>query len=367
MKEISNMHVFICIENDNFVQMFLDALLSKTNLNKDNFIIVIIPIEPGYSFNKVLDVEIIDYNDNLIPDLINAKSLTFISLNNWNSIVLNKIIGHDNDVVSKIHIFVTDDEVERWRKNFDKNTYLKEDKNQHISENVIKALSHKLNFIMPKGYFYDVISKILNHHGNIENASGIFDILFTDQSKKLLQIVNSIPKNHTKILLGSKAGSFGFRATIKIFNSFYKLKMTDRYKFVCLNQGKHKIALILYVFFMKIFKKINIHIEFFPITDALTYNSMVSSISYFILQNRGGGTAARNFVKWGCGYLCIMKDSPNSNVFKGIYKIDLINFEEYDEIANKIKDSHHIDIKQNRIKIMDEESRALEVLSKLYA
>ena len=62
-----------------------------------------------------------------------------------------------------------------------------------------------------------------------------------------------------------------------------------------------------------------------------------------------------------------MKDSPNSNVFKGIYKIDLINFEEYDEIANKIKDSHHIDIKQNRIKIMDEESRALEVLSKLYA
>lgn len=118
---------------------------------------------------------------------------------------------------------------------------------------------------------------------------------------------------------------------------------------------------------MKIFKKINIQIEFFPITDALTYNSMVSSISYFILQNRGGGTTARNFAKWGCGSLCIMEDSPNSNVFKDIYKIDIINFKNYDEIANKIKDSHHIDIQQNRIKIMDEESRALEVLSKLYA
>jgi len=367
MKEISNKHVFICIGDDNFVQMFLDALLSKTNLNKDNFVIAVIPIEAGCSFKKVLDVEIIDYNDNLIPDLVNAKSLTFISLNNWNSRVLNKIIDYDNDVVSKIHIFVTDDEVERWRANFNKNGYLKEDKSQHISENVIKALSYKLNFIMPKGYFYDVISKILNQHGNIENASSIFDILLTDQSKKLLQIVNSIPKDDKKILLGSKAGSFGFRATIKIFDSFYKLKMTDRYKFVCFNQGKHKIALILYVFLMKIFRKINIQIEFFPITDALTYNSMVSSISYFILQNRGGGTTARNFAKWGCGSLCIMKDSPNSNVFKDIYKIDIIDFEKYDEIANKIKDSHHIDIQQNRIKIMDEESRALEVLSNLYA
>ena len=47
--------------------------------------------------------------------------------------------------------------------------------------------------------------------------------------------------------------------------------------------------------------------------------------------------------------------------------IDIIDFEKYDEIANKIKDSHHIDIQQNRIKIMDEESRALEVLSNLYA
>ena len=48
--------------------------------------------------------------------------------------------------------------------------------------------------------------------------------------------------------------------------------------------------------------------------------------------------------------LCIMKDSPNSNeftIFKDIYKIDIIDFEKYDEIANKIKkDSHHIDIQQ---------------------
>ena len=99
MKEISNKHVFICIGEDNFVQMFLDALLSKTNLNKDNFVIAVIPIEAGCSFKKVLDVEIIDYNDNLIPDLVNAKSLTFSfvyspkgkrSILSWFSVVVNK-------------------------------------------------------------------------------------------------------------------------------------------------------------------------------------------------------------------------------------------------------------------------------------
>ncbi len=367
MKGISNKHIFICIEYDNFVQLFIDALVSKTKLNKDDFAIVIIPLEPISSFNKVLDIEFIDYKDDLIPHLTNAKSLTFISLNNWNSGVLNKIIDHDNKIVSKINIWITDDEVYRWIKNFKKNSFLKQDESQHISSEVIKALSYKFNFIMPHKYLYGVLSKILNmDETNFVNASTVFDILLTDQSEKLFQIVNSTLKDDKKILLGSKANSFGFRATTKIINSFYKLKMINEYKFVCLNQGLHKIALILYVIYMKIFKKISLKLEFFPTTDALTYNSMVSSISYFILQNRGGGSTARTFAKWGCGVLFVMEDSPNSQILKDVFKIDSISFEKYAEIANKIN-NHQINIQQNRIKILDEESRSLEVLSKIYA
>ena len=367
MKDMLNKHIFMCIEYDNFIQLFVDALVSKTNLNKDNFAIVIIPLKPRYPFNKFLDVEFIDYNDHLIPDLVNAKSLTFISLNNWNSVVLNKIIDQDNKIVSKVNILITDDEVDRWNKNFNKNSYLKEDESQHISLEVIKALSYRLNFIMPHKYFYNVLKKILNiDETNVIDASIIFDMLLADQSEKLFQIVKSTYKEDKKILIGSKANSFGFRATTKIFNSFYKSKMIHKYKFICLNQGVHKIALILYIFFMKVFKNVNLQLEFFPTTDSLTYNSMTSSISYFILQNRGGGSTARNYAKWGCGVLCTLKDSPNSQVLKDVFKIDLINFENYDEIANKIKDSQHIDVQQNRKKIMDEESRSIKVLSRIY-
>ena len=357
----------MCIEYDNFIQLYVDALVSKTNLNKDEFAIVIIPLKPTYPFNKVLDAEFIDYSDNLIPDLVNAKSLTFISLNNWNSVVLNKIIDQDIKIASKIYILVTDDEINRWNKNFNINSFLKEDENQHISSEVLKALSHKINFIMPHNYFYDVLKKIINiDEANVIDASIIFDILLTDQSEKLFQIVNLTCKENKKILLGSKANSFGFRATTKILKSFYKLKMIDKYKFVCLNQGMHKVALMLYVFFMKIFKKIDLQLEFFPTSDALTYNSMISSISYFILQNRGGCSTARNYAKWGCGVICAMKNSPNSQVFKNVFKIDLINFENYDDIANNIKTKKYIDVQQNRKKIMDEESRSIEVLSHIY-
>jgi len=368
MKGISNKHIFMCIEGDNFIQLFVDALVNKTNLNKDDFAIVIIPLKTRNPFNKVVDAEFIDYNESLIPDLVNAKSLTFTSLNNWNSIVLNKLVDQDNKIVNKIHIFIADDEIDRWNKNVNINTFLKEDESQNISSDVIKALSYRLNFIMPNKYFYDVLKKILSKDEiNAIDASNIFDILLTDQSEKLFHIVKSSFKEDEKVLLGSKAHSFGFRATTKILNSFYKLKTIDNYKFVCLNQGMHKIALMIYIYLFKVFKKINLQVEFFPTTDALTYNSMVSSISYFILQNRGGGSTARTFAKWGCGVLCVMQDSPNSKVFKDIYKIDLIDFENYDEIANQIKKSKHIDVKQNRIKIMHEELRSIDVLSKIYA
>lgn len=76
MKDISNKHIFICIEYDNFVQLFVDALLSKTNLDKANLAIVVIQLEPINSFKKILDIELIDYKDDLIPYLTNAKSLT---------------------------------------------------------------------------------------------------------------------------------------------------------------------------------------------------------------------------------------------------------------------------------------------------
>ena len=44
MKGISNKHIFMCIEGDNFIQLFVDSLVSKTNLNKDDFEIVLIPL-----------------------------------------------------------------------------------------------------------------------------------------------------------------------------------------------------------------------------------------------------------------------------------------------------------------------------------
>lgn len=219
---------------------------------------------------------------------------------------------------------------------------------------------------MPFSYYYDLISQILNRNVNIINASVIFDILLTEQSEKLFQIAKSTTRTQAKILIGSKANSFGFKAAVKILNSFYKLKLIDKYKFVCLNQGRNKIALSLFILYMKIFKKTNLQLEFFPTSDSLTYNSMLLSISYFILQNRGGASSARNYAKWGCGVLCVMKDSPNFKTFKDIYEIDLLSFKNFNEIANKIKNSQHIDVQYNRKKIIDEELRSIDILSKTY-
>ena len=367
MKNFSEKHIFFCREIDTFINLFVDSLIFKLSLNKDDILIIIIPTKDRHPFNRALDVDYIEYKHEYIDDFVDAKSLSFISLNNVNSIIINELIQTSKNVVKKLYILITDDEVDRWNKNFNKNSRLDEDTSQNISKEVIKSLSYKLNFIMPQEYFYSALSKIINlEKNNIVNSSIIFDILLTNESKKLYEKVKFIPKREKKILLGSKAGSFGFKATVKILNSFIKTNMHEDYKFVCLNEGKHKIALKIYTIFLKVFKGFKFNIEFFKKTDPATYNLMISSISYFILQDRGGASTARVYTKWGCGTLCIMKDSPNANMFSKVFKINFINFDSYTDIASKIKINNHKDVLENQTKVLEHEIESIKTLSKIY-
>ena len=162
MKNFSEKHIFFCRDMDTFINLFVDSLICKLNLNKDDLLIIVIPTKDRYPFNKALDVKYIDYKYECHADYAKAKSLSFISLNNTNSTVINEIIQTSDDVIKKLFILITDDEVDRWNKNFNENFSLDEDFNQNISKEVIKSLSYNLNFIMPQEYFYPILSKIIN-------------------------------------------------------------------------------------------------------------------------------------------------------------------------------------------------------------
>jgi hypothetical protein len=368
MKNFSEKHIFFCRDMDTFINLFVDSLICKLNLNKDDLLIIVIPTKDRYPFNKALDVKYIDYKYECHADYAKAKSLSFISLNNTNSIVINEIIQTSDDVIKKLFILITDDEVDRWNKNFNENFSLDEDFNQNISKEVIKSLSYNLNFIMPQEYFYPILSKIINlEKKNIVNSSIIFDILFTNESKKLHNKVKATPKREKKILLGSKPGSFGFRASVKILNSFCKANMNKDHIFVCFNEGRHKIALMLFVVFTKVFRGLKLQIEFFERADPETYNLMISSISFFILQDRGGASTARVYAKWGCGTLCIMKGSPNANMFSKVFKINFIDFNKYSDIASMIKTNYYNEVLENQAKVIEQELESIKALSKIYS
>ena len=58
MKGISNKHIFMCIEGDNFIQLFVDALVSKTNEELASDIILADQISRHIYRNKPLKKEL---------------------------------------------------------------------------------------------------------------------------------------------------------------------------------------------------------------------------------------------------------------------------------------------------------------------
>ena len=74
--------------------------------------------------------------------------------------------------------------------------------------------------------------------------------------------------------------------------------MNKDHIFVCFNEGRHKIALMLFVVFTKVFRGLKLQIEFFERADPETYNLMISSISFLFCKIEVG-QALQGFMQSG--------------------------------------------------------------------
>ena len=364
-------HLFFIADKDTFSYLFMDSIVNKLNLQKQN-IIGIIFSTTGKIKNKnkkIKNLEYMDYNETLIPFILKAKSLTFMSLNNNNAPLIRSIINKDIDVLNQLYIYLTDDEVDRWNKIYAENGQIIENKRKNVSKDVLYIISKIKNFIVPRIYFYDKLRKLLQRDTfNVIDTSVIFDILPHDESEKLNNILHKSELNHgllKTIMIGTKQNAFNIKKTIKIINSFCKENMHLKYAFVCMPKPRERLFLDFYLMYLKIIKKKEVQISYFAQMNSLMYNTLIASSSYIILQPRGGGSSARVFLKWGCGNLCIESNTANSKLFEEIYNANVINFKDIRNISRNIKESN-IDIVKNKNEIAYEELRSIEVLKKIY-
>lgn len=365
-------NIFFISDRDYFFQLQADALINKVGIEADSILAVVYKTGQGaVSSEKPRGIRYIKYEDINLKDLLEAKSFTFISLNNWNSPIVEKLIDLNDCIIEKLYIFITDDEVERWRKNREENGVLSVDLNAHISESCIQVLKKVKFFIAPTPYFKPVISRALNRNAlEFYNCSIIFDILPHEASGLLKKSLNvsgrNEPSQELRVLIGTKGVNWVF--LLKIIWYFTKaLRKRELNKvriLVLLEQKNQKI--IDRLLFLKRFLGVKV-VDFTYLSrmPPHLYNATVASCDVILLQDRGGASTARLFCKWACGTLVIRKKTPNYFFFKDVYNIDFISFERLKEIPSLLK-REKIDNEKNAKRILSEEKRSIEIFAKIY-
>ena len=118
---------------------------------------------------------------------------------------------------------------------------------------------------------------------------------------------------------------------------------------------------------MRLFFRKNIDIVYLGRTNQVTYNSIIASCSYFVLQDRGGFSSARLYAKWGCGQILIKKDSFNYLYFQRSFGVECVSWESYNSLSGLKGDSCRSKyILESRAKIQNEELRAIKTLCQFY-
>jgi hypothetical protein len=363
--KFSNKHVFIISDRDIFFNLFADALVQKCNVSSNDIIAIVYNFGGNSSLVKNPQFNYIEYKKEVIKELSSALTITSISLNSKSAEIVKAISEYYNNFWNSFYILITDDEIDRWRKNSNKENRLLVNKNQEIDENVLFVLSRIENFIVAEKYFKNILENILNRENfKILNASFIFDILPITQSELIKQALISLNyQKQNRLLLGSKG--FSLIGVFNFIRKNYKSLINLQVIFFPGSLNR-RIIIDLYLIYLKFIYKKPLDFVYLGKLNSITYNVIIASCNYFVLQDRGGASTARLYVKWGSGRLLIKKGSPNERYFSEVYNLDCLDWESEslsflnDEIENKI-------ILENSLKVIEEEKRSIQILHELYS
>ncbi|AAV81387.1 hypothetical protein [Idiomarina loihiensis] len=363
-------NLFFISNRDKFFKLQADSLVNKAGVRKDSIIAIVFEVDKKVEITKVEGIEYVDFNVSDLNFMIEAKSFTFMSLNNWNAPIAETLINKDKRVLQKLYIFITDDEVERWKINYEKNNCLTEDIGSHISKSCILVLQCVKNFIAPVPYFKELILKVLDRK-DIEfiNCSIIFEILPFNQSQLLRDSTGRdesyLKSNKKRVLVGTK--SYKLIPFFKVFKDFnrYQKNSGEAVELLVFQSLSNRFLIDAFLLFRKLLRLKDSNVTYLSEMPPHLYSSLIGSCDYILLQDRGGASTARVFAKWGAGALLIKNGSPNYYFFKDVYKIDFISFDEKLKISERIR-HEDLDLLCNSYRIIEEEKRSIEVYGKLY-
>ncbi|SDS66640.1 hypothetical protein SAMN05216198_2471 [Halopseudomonas litoralis] len=363
-------HVFFIGDRDRFFYLFGDALISKLGLPAEKVVSIVLKSgrQPVNS-PRLTGVSYFNYADVEIESLSKAKSLTFMSLTKWNSPVVRRLISASDEFLEKIYIFITDDEVDRWKKNHAVNGRLVEDLKLDISGDCISVIEQVKFFIAPKAYFHEKIREISDRN-DIEffDASIIFDVLphcYSEMMRRVFCENLEYGAGGARVLVETKG--FSWKKLFKFLkNPVFQQRSPDIQLF-CFINPRRRLLVEVFRAYQKVIGRGLFNITYLAPMPPQMYNAMLASCTHLILQDRGGASTARLFAKWGRGRIAVRRNSPNHLFLEECYGINLYVYDRIKEIDESFFDGVGFDPLDSAKNVCAEEDRSLSVLSSLYS
>jgi len=343
-----NKHVFIITDIDKFFYLNADAYINKVGISADRLCAVVLQTGSVDRFNELQFVEGVMYerfSEDVYAHVFKADTITSMSLMSYNSWFVHKLIEMNSSILDKLYLFLTDDEVDRWRIIFAKHGKLVPDLQLYFTDHDIAVLSVIKNVIAVPSTFKPLLKDIFKHEVNYVDVGCVFDILPSYESSLLKKILpNSSLQGAFKILWGSKGVTRRSFHELLQFMWYVKVKNTEINVFT--RNPFQVIAVSIVRAIINVVSKKGLTVICLNHMDPLSYCSMVMSCNYFVLQDRGGASTAQLYLKWGRGIVCIRQKSHNSEYFKSGLRVNFIEYNTVKDLWNDIV-TNKISIKEN--------------------
>jgi hypothetical protein len=362
----SNKHIFIISDRDIFFNLYADALVQKCNIDPGRIIAIVYKSGLKESLLRHHNFQYINYENDLFKKINDVSTITTISLNSTIAPIVKEIFEESPDLRKKLSVLITDDEIDLWMRNFKKRKYISINKKQGITLDLLFCLENISNFIGPKIFFHEILCQVLQRENfNFIDANYIFDILPSIQSEVLRKLNSDIVSdNSTRILLGSKG--FPIFGVFRFIWIHYKFLDNKQVLFFPVHRYR-RVVIDFYLILLNLFFRKNVDFVYLGKTNQVTYNSIIASCSYFVVQDRGGYSSARLYAKWGCGQMIIKRGSFNYLYFQRSFGIDCPSWESFNSLTGLKGDGcRSKDILEISAKIHIEELRSIKSLGQFY-
>lgn len=319
------MHYFLVSKRSGYhhLVIYVKNLISSGVLTAANIKIVTLDTDENASF-RAFDASIASVSFEQIDDLtLNPQdTLTALSLTNYTSHALRRVVENNYSALDRIHCLITDDEVVRWVNNEKKYGRLTLDAANQIDKSVLWCIANIQSFICQMEPWGTYIQRLTRGNAVIHDALPPFTILPLKQETKIIDTISRSARNQKELAImvfTKKKAHCSIQTALGLIrkNIWQNLEHDSfRISVWCDPLTRHLFTILQIVLLKITCKRLGKSIKFQFLNEMGAHAYLATVIDHDILlaQDRGGASTIRAFIKSG-GTVFFPKGSDNAENF----------------------------------------------------